>query len=73
MDESTNKTLIHILKRIIFENKRNCHKSVVDALLESQLTPKKSTKQSTYTLVYVKEARMPMHMELKALAMVIGI
>ena len=70
MVESTNKTLIQVLKKIIAENQRNWHKRLIDALWASQITPMGSTRESPYTLVYRKEAyRMPIHLELNALAM----
>ena len=55
MVESTNKTLIQVLKKIIAENQRNWHKRLIDALWASQITPMGSTRESPYTLVYRKE------------------
>ena len=56
MVESTNKTLIQVLKKIIAENQRNWHKRLIDALWASKITPMGSTRESPYTLVYRKEA-----------------
>jgi hypothetical protein len=70
--ESTNKTLIQVLKNIIATNQRNWHKNLIDALWASQLTPKGSTRHSPYTLVYGKEAIFPIHLELNALVVATG-
>jgi hypothetical protein len=70
--ESTNKTLIHILKKTIATNHKNWHKKLIDALWESHLTPKDSTRHSPYTLVYGKEVRLPLHLELNALVLSIN-
>jgi hypothetical protein len=67
--ESTNKTLIQILKKTIEANHKNWHKKLIDALWESHLTPKDSTRHSPYTLVYGREAILPLHLELNALAL----
>jgi len=45
-------------------------KKLTYALWESQLTPKESIRQPPYTLVYGKEARLPIHLELIALILV---
>ena len=49
--ESTNKTLIQIIKKTIEANHNNWHKKLIDALWEIHLTPKDSTRHSPYTLV----------------------
>jgi hypothetical protein len=54
-------------------NQRNWHLKLIDALWESRLTPKDSTGISPYTLVYGKEARMPINLELNALTYVVNI
>jgi hypothetical protein len=41
--ESTNKTLIQILKKTIIENLRNWNTKLIDALWASRLTPKDNT------------------------------
>jgi transposase InsO family protein len=41
MTESTNKTLIHIIKKNIEDNHKNWHNKLIDALWASRLTPKK--------------------------------
>jgi hypothetical protein len=73
MVESTNKNLIQVFKKIIFGNERNWHKKLVHSLWESQITPKKSTKQSPYIPVYGKESIIPIQMKQNALAMEIGV
>jgi hypothetical protein len=67
--ESTNKTLIQIIKKTIEANHKNWHNKLIDALWASCLTPKDSTGHSPYTLVYGKEARLPLHLELNSLAL----
>ena len=73
MVESTNKTLIQILDKTIDLNQRNWHLKLIDALWESRLTPKDSTGTSPYTLVYGKEARMSINLELNSLTYVVNI
>jgi hypothetical protein len=65
--ESTNKTLIQILKKTIDQNQKNWHVKLIDALWESRMTPKDNTRISPYVLVYGKEAKMPLNLELNAL------
>jgi hypothetical protein len=59
--ESTNKTLIQIIKKTIESNHKNWHKKLIDALWASRLTPKDSTWHYLYTLIYGREARLPLH------------
>jgi hypothetical protein len=73
LDESTNKTLIQILKKMIDINQINWHLKLIDALWASRLTPKDSTRNSPYTLVYGKEARMPINLELNVLTYAVNI
>jgi hypothetical protein len=70
--ESTNKTLIQILKKTIDKNQRNWHLKLTDALWESRMTPKDNTGMSPYTLVYGKEAKIPISLELNALNFVVN-
>jgi hypothetical protein len=46
---------------------------LTDALWESRLTPKDSIGTSPYNLVYGKEARMPINLEINALTYAINI
>jgi hypothetical protein len=71
--ESTNKTLVQILKNTIDQNQKNWHLKLTDALWESRLTPKDNTGTSPYSLVYGKEARMPINLEINALTYVVNI
>jgi hypothetical protein len=65
--ESTNKTLIQILKKTIDQNQKNWHLKLTDALWASIMTLKDSTGMSLYMLVYGKEEKIPISLELNAL------
>jgi hypothetical protein len=66
--ESTNKYLVQILKKIVTTNQRDWHKKLLNALWANRITPKNSTRHSPFSLVYGKDARLPVHLELNALA-----
>jgi hypothetical protein len=70
--KSTNKTLIQILKKNIEKNQRNQHLKLIDVLWERRMTPKDSTGMSLYTLVYGKEAKMTISLELNALTFMVN-
>ena len=70
--ESTNKTLIHILKKTIDHNQNKWHLKLTDALWESIMTLKDNTGMSLYMLVYGKEEKMPINLELDALTYVVN-
>jgi len=57
--ESSNKSLINIIKKILEENKKNWHKKLVNALWADRLTTKRSIWTSPYELVYGMEAKFP--------------
>jgi len=57
--ESSNKSLINIIKKILEENKKNWHKKLVNALWADRLTTKRSIGISPYELVYGMEAKFP--------------
>ena len=57
--ESTNKSLIRILKKTVMENQRNWHTTLPNVLWEDRVTPKNSLWVSPYTLVYGKESILP--------------
>jgi hypothetical protein len=59
LDESTNKNLIYILKRIVVDQQRNWHNSLPNTLWEDRVTPKSSIGTSPYFLIYGKEAILP--------------
>jgi len=58
--------LIQDLKTIIVTNQRNWHIKLIEDLWESVLTLKERIGHTPYTLVYGKEARLPLHLELNA-------
>jgi len=53
-------------------NQRNWHVKLIDALWASILTPQDNTRVSPYTLVYGKEEKMSIHLELNALTYVVN-
>jgi len=57
--ESSNKSLINIIKKVLEENKTNWHKKLVNALWADRLTTKRSIGTTPYELVYGMEARFP--------------
>jgi transposase InsO family protein len=70
--ESTNKTLLQILKKTIDSNQRNWHMKLTETLWEIRTTPKDSTGMSLYLLVYEKDEKMPINLELNALISVVN-
>ncbi|KAH9303485.1 hypothetical protein KI387_043847, partial [Taxus chinensis] len=65
--ESMNKNLLRIIRRTLDENQRTWHTKLKSALWASRIMPKRSTGNSPYTLVYGKEAVLPISLELSAL------
>jgi len=57
--ESSNKSLINIIKKLLEENKKNWHKKLVNALWADRLTTKRSIGKSPYELVYGMETTFP--------------
>ena len=57
--ESSNKSLINIIKKVLEENKKKWHKKLVNALWADRLSTKRSIGMSPYELVYGMEARFP--------------
>eukprot|EP00253_Pinus_taeda_P032411 PITA_32411 len=57
--ESSNESLINIIKKVLEENKKNWHKKMVNALWADRLTTKRSIGTSPYELVYGLEAVFP--------------
>jgi transposase InsO family protein len=70
--KSTNKKLIHILKKTVEKNQRNWHLKLIDALSVSRMTPKDRTEMSLYTFFYGKEEKMPISLEFNALTFVVN-
>jgi hypothetical protein len=50
--ESSNKTLVNIIKKTLHENKKSWHNKLVFALWDDRLTTKRSIGMSPYQLVY---------------------
>ncbi|XP_059066433.1 uncharacterized protein LOC131857742 [Cryptomeria japonica] len=65
-----NKKLIRIIKRKIEDNKRNWHTQLKHALWANRITPKRATSISPYVLVYGKEGRLPISVELPILTLI---
>jgi len=57
--ESSNKSLINIIKKVLEENKKNWHKKLTNALWADILTTKRSIGTSPYELVYGMEVVFP--------------
>eukprot|EP00253_Pinus_taeda_P018517 PITA_18517 len=57
--ESSNKSLINIIKKMLEENKKNWHKRLINALWADRLSTKRSIGMSPYELVYGMEVRFP--------------
>eukprot|EP00253_Pinus_taeda_P009966 PITA_09966 len=57
--ESSNKSLINIIKKLLEENKKNWHRKLTNALWAHKLSTKKSIGMSPYELVYGMEAKFP--------------
>eukprot|EP00253_Pinus_taeda_P029668 PITA_29668 len=60
--ESSNKSLINIIKKLLEENKKNWHRKLTNALWADRLSTKKSIGMSPYELVYGMEAKFPSSM-----------
>jgi len=59
LEESSNKSLVNIIKKLLEDNKKTWNKKLVNALWADRLTTKKSIGTSTYQLVYGMEAIFP--------------
>jgi hypothetical protein len=60
------------LKKTIDKNQINLHLKLIDALWVRRMTLKDNTGMSSYTLVYGKEAKNPISLELNALNFVVN-
>eukprot|EP00253_Pinus_taeda_P027811 PITA_27811 len=65
--ESSNKSLVNMIKKILEENKKNWHKKLVNALSADRLTTKRSIGVSPYELVYGLEAKFPSSLGIPAM------
>lgn len=59
MAESSNKSMVNIIKKLLYDNKKTWNKKLVNALRADRLTTKKSIGTSPYQLVYWMEAIFP--------------
>eukprot|EP00253_Pinus_taeda_P005258 PITA_05258 len=57
--ESSNKSLINIIKKLLEENKKNWQRKLTNPLWADKLSTKKSIGMSPYELVYGMEAKFP--------------
>ena len=60
--ESSNKSLIRIIKKFLEDNKRNWDSKLKYALWADRITTKKSTGNSPFKLFYGTEAIFPIHL-----------
>jgi hypothetical protein len=65
--ESTNKNLLKIIKKTIFNNQRDWHKIRVYALWDDIITPKETLGNPPYFLIYGKESILPVTIALRPL------
>jgi hypothetical protein len=72
LTESANKTLVQILKKTIDGNQRNWHLKLIEALWERKTTPKDSIGMTPYLLVYGKEEKMPINLEINTLIFLVN-
>jgi len=57
--ESSNKSLVNIIKKLLEENKRNWHKKLINALWADRVSTKKSIGMSPFHLVYGVDTMFP--------------
>lgn len=65
--KSSNKTLIKIMKRTIKDNQRCWHSKLKTTLWADRITPKREVENSPFMLVYGREVRLPILLELLSL------
>eukprot|EP00253_Pinus_taeda_P030564 PITA_30564 len=65
--ESSNKNLIHIIRKSVADNQRSWHNALTNALWDDRVTPKVALVNSLYFLVYGKEAILPPNVTLPSL------
>lgn len=64
LDESSNKSLVNIIKKILEDNKKSWHNKLIYALCANRLTTKKSIVMSPFHLVYGIDSIFPSSMGL---------
>jgi hypothetical protein len=57
--ESSNKSLVRIIKKLLQENKKAWHKKLIHALWVDRISPKRSIATSPFHIVYGTEAIFP--------------
>lgn len=57
--ESSNKSLVNIIKKMLGENKKNWHRKLVNALWADRVSSKKSIAMSPFELVYGTNTVLP--------------
>lgn len=57
--ESSNKSLVNIIKKVLQENKKSWHKKLINALWANRVSTKKSIGMSPFQLVYGVDAVFP--------------
>jgi hypothetical protein len=67
LSKSTNKNLINIIKMTVLENHKNWHNALHNALWADRVTPKAFVGNSSFFLVYGREAILPPHVLLHSL------
>lgn len=62
--------MIRVIKRTLDNNQRSWHTKLKSALWADRITPKRSIGNSPFMLVYGREARLPLSVEIPALEIV---
>ena len=62
MSESSNKSLVNIIKNMLQENKRNWHKRLTNALWEDRHSTKRSINMSPLDIVYGVDTIFPTYL-----------
>jgi hypothetical protein len=65
--ESSNRTLISLIKKKITDHPKNWHNVLSQALWAHRISKHRATKLSTFELVYGKEVVLPMEVSLNAI------
>jgi hypothetical protein len=65
--ESSNKTLIKLIKKKIDENPKRCHEVLSETLWTHRISKHSATKVTPFHLVYEQEVVLPMEVNMDAL------